>query len=298
MKRTHQSIVFSLSLLVLLACGPKQESESEETSNDQAVSEAFEQTRDNFFASIRQPDETAAALMSTGADFNGELLHDPSKWSTYTNSNEKSAALLGIYLSDLNYSIAYKQTDKTEALFEAIHYLSLQIGVEKSILEYLMTRYKNNIEQNDSVKATIDEMYANAIQSTRGTDREILTGIAIGTHQVEDLHLMMGIIESYPKDMLPEDVRIQVLIPLFKAVLDEQPKLESVQGFLKAVVPSEDTNNFYVNSFEKLINTYNELNVDEKIANNQGMELMSDEIILKLNEQVTAIRNQIISAPQ
>ena len=298
MKRIHQISILTFALLVMIACGPKQEAETEETTNDAAVSEAFEQARDKFFTSIRQPDETAASLMSIGADYNGELLYDPSKWSTYTSSNEKSAALLGIYLSDLNYSIAYQQSDKTEALFEAIHALSLQIGVEKSILEYLMTRYKNNIAQNDSVQATMDEMYANAIQSTRGTDREILTGIAIGTHQVEDLHLMMGIIESYPKDMLPEDVRIQVLIPLFKTVLEEKSKLESVQAFLKTVIPAEDANNFYLTSFEKLINTYNELNVDEKIANNQGMELMRDEIILKLNEQVTSIRNELIRTPQ
>lgn len=293
MKQITQISFFFLTLLLLQACGPKQETEN--TTDDQAIDEAFTQARDNFFNSIRQPDETAAALMSIGADFNGSLLHDASKWSTYTGSNEKSAALLGIYLSDLNYSIAFKQTDKTAELFDAVHFLSMQIGIEKSVLEYLNTRYKNNIEQNDSVKSAMEELYANAIQSMRGTDREILTGIAIAAHQVEDLHLMMGIIETYPKDMLPDDVRTQVLIPLFKAVLNEKPMLESVNSFLSAVPTQSEGDSFYRTSLQDLITTYEELNIDEKIANNQGMELMNDALILKLDEKVTSIRNKIIT---
>lgn len=294
MKRIQKLSFLFLSLLLLNACGPKQETETE----DEQVSEAFTAERDNFFKSILEPDETAAMLMSIGADYNASLLYDPSKWSTYTSSNEKSAAMLGIYLADLNYSVAFKQSDKTEALFEAIHSLSLQIGIEKSVLQFLMDRYKNNIDQNDSLEASMNEMYSNAIQSTRGTDREILTGIAIGTHQVEDLHLMMGIIQSYPKDMLPDDVRIQVLIPLFKAVLDEKPMIESVYNFLKTIVPEEDANNFYLTSFKDLLDTYNELNIDEKIANNQGIELMNDAVIQKLNAKVSAIRNEMTSSPQ
>ena len=254
MKRIQQLSLLVLSLLFLNACGPKKE--EDENVEAEEVSEAFAKEREVFFNNILEPDETAAMLMSIGADYNASLLYDPSKWSTYTSSNEKSAAMLGIYLSDLNYSVAYKQSDKTEALFEAIHSLSLQVGIEKTALQYLMDRYKNNIDQNDSLKASLNEMYSNAIQSTRGTDREILTGIAIGTHQVEDLHLMMGIIQSYPKDMLPDDVRIQVLIPLFKAVLDERPAIESAYNFLKAVLPEENTDNFYLTSFKDLLDTY------------------------------------------
>ncbi len=295
MKRIQQLSFLFLSLLLLNACGPKQETKSEE---DEQISEAFGEQRQEFFNSILEPDETAAMLMSIGADYNPNLLYDPSKWSTYTSSKNKSAAMLGIYLSDLNYSVAFKQSDKTGELFEAIHSLSLQIGVEKSVLQFLMDRYKNNIDQNDSLEASMKELYSNAIQSTRGTDREILTGIAIGTHQVEDLHLMLGIIQTYPKDMLPDDVRIQVLIPLFKAVLEEKTVIESAYNFLKTIVPEEDANNFYLTSFKDLLDTYDELDIDEKIANNQGMELMNDAVVQKLSTKVSAIRNELTSSPE
>lgn len=296
MKRIQQLSFLFLSLLLLNACGPKQETKSEE--EEEQVSEAFAEERQEFFNRIVEPDETAARLMSIGADYNASLLYDPTKWSTYTSSNNKAAAMLGIYLSDLNYSVAFKQSDKTAELFEAIHSLSLQIGVEKSVLQFLMDRYKNNIDQNDSLKASLNGMYSNAIQSTKGTDREILTGIAIGTHQVEDLHLMLGIIQTYPKDGLPDDVRTQILIPLFKAVLEERAMIESAYNFLKTIVPEEDSNNFYLTSFKDLLDTYDELDIDEKIANNQGLELMNDAVVQKLSAKVSAIRNELTSSPE
>jgi hypothetical protein len=45
-----------------------------------------------------------------------------------------------------------------------------------------------------------------------------------------------------------------------------------------------------------LIAVYNRLNVDERIAKNQGIELMNDAVMKELTQKVDAIRNKVTSA--
>jgi hypothetical protein len=196
--------------------------------------------------------------------------------------------------------VAYKQSANTKELFTAAHELSKAIGIEQNILDFLMKRYSDNIAQNDSVKAVVDELFERSTASLQGTDREKLVGIAMAAYQIENLHLALGTIQSYPKDMLPSDTRTQILIPVFRMVLEQKKNVETIYGFLKSVTdptkPDQNPNYpYYATAFEELIAVYNKLNVDEKIANNQGIELMNDAVVKELSEKVDAIRSKIVS---
>jgi len=90
-------------------------------------------------------------------------------------------------------------------------------------------------------------------------------------------------------------------MPLFRVVLAQRQNIEIIYGFLKSISDPNNPNKnpnypYYANAFEELIGVYKNLNVEEKIANNQGMELMSDEVVKQLNSKVDAIRAKIISA--
>lgn len=290
-----KNIVTLMALsIVIFACQPKDKA-------DEAKSTAaFEKERAAFFENLTAPSEAAAQLQATAAEFNATLLHDPKVYSSYTADDVKAAANLGIYLSDLNYSVAFKQSANTRELFQAAHDLSKVIGIEQSILDFLMQRYSENINQNDSAKAVIDELFAKSTTGLQGTDREKLVGIAMSAYQIENLHLALGTIESYPKDMLPDDARTQILVPVFRMVLEQRQNVENIYGFLKSVAdplnPEKNPNYaYYANAFEELIVVYQKLNVDEKIANNQGIELMNDAVVLELHEKVKAIRNKVTS---
>ena len=285
--------ILSVSAIVL-SCQKKQEA------TDTEVSQAFAIERRAFFSNLKAPAQAAAQLQATSAEFNASLMNDPLNYPSYANDHTKAAANLGIYLSDLNYSVAYKQSANTKDLFAAAHELSRAIGIEQNILEFLSKRYHDNIAQNDSVKAVIDELFEKSTAALQGTQREKLVGIAMAAFQIETLHLAIGVIESYPKDMLPDDERTQKLIPLFNLVLDQKKNVENIYAFLKTIVdplnPDKNPNYiYYATSFEELIGVYNKLNVDEKIANNQGIELMNDAVIEELGEKVNAIRNKIVS---
>ncbi|HMG90895.1 MAG TPA: hypothetical protein VK589_12595 [Chryseolinea sp.] len=284
-------------LIILFSCQKK----SEETTTEAPATPSFENERRAFFNSLSSPGDAAAGLQATGADFNASLLNDPKKFATYTSSETKAAANLGVYLADLNYAIAYKESDHVKAIFPAAHALSKSVGIEQGILDFLMKRYNDNLAKNDSVKAVVDELFASATKDVEGSSREKMIGIAMSAFQIENLHIAMGIISSYPKDMLPTDARTQILVPVFRHVFDQKNRVEIIYGFLKSISdpanPEQNPNyTYYAKAFEDLIETYKKLNIDEKIANNKGTELMTDAVVAELSSKVDAIRSKIVSA--
>src|SRR5688572_4867472 len=237
------------------------------TTDEAQVSTTFETARDAFFANLADPGEVSAALQATAAEFNANLMNDPKTATHYTTSEVKAAANLGVYLSDLNYSIAYKQSANTKELFTATYELSKHIGLEQGFLEFLQKRYNENIAQNDSAKKVIDELFKKSTEGFKGTEREKLVGIAMAAYQIENLHIALGIIQAYPKDMLPDDARIQILVPVFRLVLEQQKNVENIYAFLKAIGdplnPEANPNYaYYSTAFEELIALYKRLDVN------------------------------------
>jgi hypothetical protein len=268
---------------------------SEETTD---TTDAFAAERDNFFNNLTEPAQAAAQIQATAADFNASLMSNPANYTSYTGNTTKAAANLGIYLADLNYSVAFSQPESTKEHFKAAHELSKAIGIEANVLDFLNTRYAENIAKNDSVKNVITALMKKSTQDLQGSDREALAGIAMSAFQVENLHLALGTILSYPKDILPDDARTIILVPLFKMVLNQRDNVVMIGDFLKTLNDPSNPNPNYtyqVNAFNDLIGIYDRLNVDEKIANNQGLELMNDAVVLELNDKVNSIRNKVLS---
>src|SRR5688572_23810431 len=120
---------------------------SKEGSEESKVSTSFEAERTAFFSNLATPGEVAAGLQATAAEFNANLMNDPKLSAGYATSDVKAAANLGIYLADLNYSVAYKQSANTKDLFTASQELSQAIGIQQSVLTFLAKRYNDNIAQ-------------------------------------------------------------------------------------------------------------------------------------------------------
>ena len=286
--------VLLLGSLTLSCQKSKENSETQATTPD---STTFTNERNTFFSNLLAPSEAAAQLQATGAEFNASLMHDPKKYAQYSSNDVKAAANMGIYLSDLNYSVAYKKSANTKEYFTAAHELSKAIGMEQGALDFLSQRYNNNIAQNDSVKSVMKDLLAKSTQSLQGTEREKLAGAAMAAYQIENLHLALGVIDAYPDNMLPSDARPVILIPIYKMVLGQKENIQTIYNFLKSYSNPENPNyQYYSTAFEELIAVYNRLNVDERIAKNQGIELMNDAVMKELTQKVDAIRNKVTSA--
>jgi hypothetical protein len=288
-------IAFLLLITIIFSC------ESREEKTTQTVEPvSFDQVRTAFFNNIRTAPEAAAQIQATAAEFNATLLNDPGKAQSYIRDTVKSAANLGIYLADLNYCVAYQQSNYTAELFTATNTLSTVIGIEQDVLDFLFNRFHDNIENNDSVKSVLNDLYWKSTTALQGTERERLVGMAMAAFQIENLHLALGVIKNYPKDMLPDDARTKILIPIFRMVLGQQKNVETIHGFVRASIdPSareKYPNYTYIdNAFSELIAVYKRLNVEEAIANNQGTALMNDAVVNELSEMVSVIREKVVS---
>jgi len=242
------------------------------------------------------PGEASAKLKSIGADFNSALLNDPNKFSNYITAENKTAANLGVYLSDLNYCIAYQQRDIAKNYFKSSLELAKTMGAKKEMLDFISSRYEKNIEQNDSLKSYLQKLDEGAISFLKDSDRERLAGITLAAYYIENLHTALGIIETYPKDILPTDARTVILVPAFQLVLSQKENVRTIYNYLKATAKEDNPDYFYYKTaFEDLIATYDKLNVEEKIKNNQVNELLTDSVIKELSEKVNKIRDKVVS---
>jgi len=264
---------------LILSCGSKQEKSSTPESS------AFSVERENFFNSLKNPTEVATRLTSGLSGFDSTLLNDPTHFYRYAGNDVKAAANLGIYISDLNYCVLFKQGTSTKKYFEAVHELSKAIRIEKGILEFLMNRYQTNMEQNDSVKLVVTQLFEQSTLGLQGTDRERLAGIAMAGYQIENLHIALSTLESFPETLTDEQLQTQNLLRQY--IFEQRGKFEVVYNFVRANSDPLDPNRnpnypFFDNALRELIVAYRNVTPN-------------DPKIKELREKVNVIRNKVIS---
>jgi hypothetical protein len=213
------------------------------------------------------------------------MLSNPQHFYRHANSNVSAAANLGVYISDLNYCTLFKQPAQTKKYFQAAYELSKAIQIEKGILEFLMKRYETNIEQNDSVKVVVNQLFSQSTLGLQGTNRERLAGIAMAGYQIENLHLALATLESFPEMLTEQQTESQEL--LLNYVIDQRGHFEVIYNFIRAnsdpLDPNQNPNYpFFDHALRELIGVYR--NVTEE--NPQ---------VAELKKKVDAIRIKVIN---
>ena len=272
---------------------------SKETKQEAQIKEEVKPLQEaaaKIMPNLPPPNEYAAILHSTGAEFNPLILNDVANMPGYLGMMEKSVANLGIYFFDLGYSIAYQEREYVDKYYDVCHDLSINLGIEKGFLEVVMTRFKDNIEQNDSLKVYFKDTYDKAISDVGSTEEEraYYRTLFLAGFYIEGLYNMLEKIESYPKDILPEDQRFIVLMPLAKAVLAQEKNLKNLADMLEIDYTDHDNDEYYTTAFRDLISTYERLGFDETIAQDKGQELLNDEVMIELMAQVDMIRSEVV----
>lgn len=271
-------LILTVCVIILLSSCQKNQ---DTNSND---ARAFEAERTTFFNSLKNREEiTTRAPGLTG--FNPTLLNDTKNYYLYSTSEVMAAANLGIYLADLNYCILFKKSEEAKKYFEAVYELSKIIRVEKSTLEFLINRYEANIAQNDSLKLMVGQLLAQSTVGLQGTDRERLAGIAMAGYQIENLHLVVSTLNSFPDTLTAQQTQTQELLLNF--ILEQRGKFEVVYNFLRTngdpLDPDRNPNYpFFDNALRELIRVY------------QGID-QTNPNMKELGEVVNAIRNKVVS---
>jgi len=293
MKVNMKRIVVIVVSLFAISCGGKQEKSSTLESRN------FAAERETFFSGLHHsPDEISASLIPGLVGFDPTLLNEAASFFHYIGNDVKAASNLGIYLSDLNYCVLYKQSTHTRKYFDAVLELSKTIGIEKTTLDFLATRYADNIERNDSVKLVIDQLFEKSTAGLQGTNRERLAGIAMAAYQIENLHLVLSELESLPENLTEEQAQSQKL--LLQYVLKQKGKFEITHNFLKTFSDPLDPNKnpnypFFDNALRELIGAYTQLIQSNQEGQDKILHMKNNPALRDLKEKTNNLRAKIIS---
>jgi len=292
LKPTISKILSLVLILFVSACtGNKNQDGSAPEEFDQAVEELKDQIEDIVYK-IPPPAEIPYILQSTGVEFDEGLVNDINKTDSYQNDNNKTALNLGVYAADIGYLSNYGKAQKALSYLTAAKPLADQIGVTGALEQQVIERFESNLSMKDSLTHIIDEVIENADQHLKGADRNEAAALMLTGSFAEGLYIACSLVRDYPRDILSEENRKLILIPLVRLILEQEKPLEDLNKLLNSLDGNATTNEL-VGMTGELSARFEALNVEEKIANNEGITLLEDETLVGVTDQVIKIREYI-----
>lgn len=286
-----------LYLLLLLAglssCGSS--SSDDKSNNSQEFEDAQESLKnqiEDVVYNIPSPTEIPYLLEATGAEFNQSLLNPRSKVDQYVTRSDKAALNLGVYAADIGYLSSYDKTQEAIDYLNSCKTLADNLNVIGSFDLEVLQRFEKNISNKDSLARLLDLTIHNTRDFLKDDDRNKLAAQVVTGSFIEGLYISTGLIKSYPKDLLPEDERNLVLTPLIQVVLQQEKSVAELLKMLNSVEQTEPVATI-VSELKELDQTFKDLNIEDKIHNNQANLVLTDKNLIEITAIVERIRKHI-----
>ncbi len=286
--------VLGVALGSLIACGGGKEEKTDESAEFNAAKEELKQKIEEVTYQIPSPTEVPYLIEATGADFNGSLINDNTIADKYMTTSSKAAACLGVYASDVAYLSSYEKTQESIDYLQTIKKLAEHLGVVSAVDEVVLKRFENNIDSKDSLEVLINEAVDNVDKYLKDEERNKVAALVTAGSFVEGLYISTTLVQTYPKDLLPQEQRNLILTPVIRIILDQQQGIEETIKLLKSVEQDDEVKQL-VTDFESILASYKKLNMAEKIKNNQADLMLSDETLKDITDQVSKIRARLIA---
>ncbi len=288
-------ILVLLLIVFMVACGTNKKKQSEETAKE------FEKTKNQVEKKVEQalndippPSEIPYIIHNTGADFNPNIVNDLKNYESYMISPEKAAFNLGIYATDIGYLTSYGKTQDALNYMDVCLKLADAVGVQDAIDMHMLERFERNMSNTDSLGAIINEVIANSDRYLNDNNRSNIAALVVSGNYIEALYIATQIIDTYPKDLLPDDQRMTILAPMIRLLADQKNTLKDMISLLKSVETKDEWILATVHSLDEMYENYLKFNPNEKIREGKGNEVLNDEVLANLTQQVSKIRSNIV----
>jgi hypothetical protein len=289
-------IYFSLSFatgLSLASCGSssdKQNNSDEFTAAGDSLKEQIEEVVYN----IPSPSEIPYLLQTTGAEFNESLLNSRAKVDQYASRHDKAALNLGVYAADIGYLSSYDKTQEAIDYLNACKTLADNLGVIGAFDAEILKKFEENISNKDSLTRVLDKTIKRTESFLKDDKRNKLSALIITGSFIEGLYISTGLVKSYPKNLLPDDKRNQVLTPLMRIILQQKKSVAELLKMLKTVDQTEPVVAI-VTDLALLDKAFTALNIEEQIAKNRGDLVLTDKNLEEITTIVERLRAGITS---
>ena len=293
--RLSSKILLAIVIGIFIACGSEKKKDSDASKEfDNAQQGQLKEKFDNAIRDIPPPAEIPYIIQSTGADFNPNIINDSKKYESYTISAKKAAFNLGIYATDIGYLSSYGRTQEALNYMDVCLKLTESIGAQDAVDFAVLERFEQNLSNPDSLAKIIDTVIANSDNYLQENDRNNIAALMIGGTFIEALYIATQIIDTYPKDLLPDDMRMQVLAPLVSMLVDQKDSLKDIIALLESVEGKEDWELATINSLKELDDNYTNFDPKGRIQEGRGNEVLNDEVLKRLTNQVDSIRTTVV----
>ena len=292
-----KTLFVGLCGLFLFSCGGGSEKKKETKDNNSEFEAARAKVVLDFqkvMADVPPPSEIPYMLQQAGADFDPSIVNTTSKVGGYITNPQKAALNLGVYSADIAYLASYGDADIALDYMGECQKLAVTIGIEDAIDFGMVSRFEQNIENKDSLAIIVNEIMLKSGEELAQLDQLEGFALLLAGSWIEGLYLTNDIIDNYPNE-LPEDLKISLLTPLVKIVLEQKQSLNDVLKVMKDITESEAVNNV-IDDLLTIKAVYdNELvTVEKAIAENEGNFVLTPDVLTNLSNIVHEIRAGIV----
>jgi hypothetical protein len=282
-KTTYLLAGISLTaLLIFSGCGSEQEKETSENTKQDSVQTAPEEVGGKIF-SLPAPMQVASAIKRSGAKYSESYLC-PVK-NSFT-SDFSRLLNLGIYSADLGYANVYEQTQTSLTYFTTAAKLADEIKIVGDINAETIKRYKNNINNKDSVTFFTLNSFNNIHNYLAGNKRTDEAYLIITGCFVEGVYLStMSCDKTKNKDLV-------------SLVGQQKMFLESILELLTNHQERKEMPEL-ITKLTELKQIYDKVEIKYASISEPGVKKMepiaiSDEALASITSKITEIRNGII----
>jgi hypothetical protein len=276
----------------LTACGP---SGNKEKNSDEfkAAEESLHQQIEEVIYNIPSPTEIPYVLQATGAEYNASLLNPIAKVDKYAGRLDKAALNLGVYTADIGYLTSYEKTQEAIDYLNACKSLADNLGVIGAFDLEVLKRFEANISNKDSLAVLLKETVDQTEKFLKDDSRNKLAALVVAGSFVEGLYISTGLINSYPRNILPDDARNLILTPIIQVVLKQKNSVSDLLKMLSAVEQTEPVAGM-VTDLQELEKAYAAVNIDDQIKKNRADLILSDKNLAQISTVVSKMRKTIV----
>lgn len=279
-------------LILFIACQSSQS--TSETALEEELSE-FGKEVDKVLPNLESPAEIAMFIEMTGAEYVGDLVADTANLPNFIGDPDLAALNLGIFTSDLAYTTTFKQSEQSLATLKACQLLANDLGIGYTYLSAILNYYSAEIKDEDSLVMFLESETGLVRENFVNSDRQRLYTAFVGGFIIENLHLVTGIIDTYPDDLLPADAKALVLREMIMVVLESEKNLANLITMIEEVLTPEDPG-VLIDELKDLKASLDKVDFKEIATIENPADILKNEVLLEVTEKVALIRADIVNA--
>jgi len=290
-----KQVVATSMIAFLVSCGSepkKTESPVDSTAlmQDSQILEAVE----DLFTKLPKPSTIPNLIAMTGAEYETELLNPAANAEKVMGNSSKAAFSVGVYSADLGYMAAYDKGQQAIQTFVVGKKLADKIGVSSAFDASVLERIEKNLAQKDSLITISDASIANSSGILKANDQIKDAALLTAGAFIEGLYLTCGLIHDYPPTGLPKAEQDKILVPLVNAVIKQEGALSSLIELLQKVNDKDEVVTSIIAGLEKSKAIYAKANWAERIANNKGDLIPTENDIKELAKSIAELRKGMV----